>query len=98
MKKIYPENNHIMVKEVIRTEAESVDANGFYIPKESLDDEQVAVGVVVESESDKYPKGLEVLFHKVLPVDFHMKLDGDAEMTTYYFSKQSDIICRLVEE
>ena len=98
MKKIKLDNNHIMVKEVVRTEEESINSNGFFIPKQSLDDEQVATGVVVESGNDKYPDGMEVLFHKVLPVDFNMKLNGDAEITTYYFIKESDVICRFIEE
>lgn len=98
MKKIKLDNNHIMVKEVVRGEQEEINANGFFIPKKSLDDEQVAVGIVVESDSDKYTKGIEVLFHKVLPVDFNMKLEADKELTTYYFIKESDVICRFIEE
>jgi len=92
MKKHNLKNGYIMVKEIVRSEQEAIDSNGFYIPKSTLDDEQVSQGAVVESNSEEYPIGSELLFHKVLPVDFNIKREGDAELTPYFFIKSTDVI------
>ena len=87
-------NGNIMVKEIIRTDDTS-STSGFIIPKETLDDEQVSQGKVVRSNSDNIPTGATVLFHRVMPVDVHMKLDDDTKLETYFFIMEKDIICKI---
>lgn len=86
-------NGNIMVKEIARTD--DVDGAGLIIPKETLDDEQVSQGTVVNSNSDSIKIGDIVLFHRVMPVDVNMKLAGDDEMQTYFFILEKDIICKI---
>jgi co-chaperonin GroES (HSP10) len=93
-------NNYLMVKELVRDEKEQENSSGFIIPKETLDEEQVSQGIVVsyqKSDEDEYSKGDIVLFHRVMPVDINIKLDGDTELQSYFFVKASDIICKLTK-
>ncbi len=85
-------NNNILIKEVEREDTFS--DNGIYIPKENLDDEQVSKGIVV-IDVDILKKGDIVMFHKALPVDVNMKLEGDKEVQTYFFINKKDLICKL---
>jgi co-chaperonin GroES (HSP10) len=96
MQKIEMCNNTIMVKELLR-EKEEEKTEGLYIPKDNLEDEQVAQGVVVNSASEQFKEGDIVLFHKVLPVDVNMKLDGDDGLKKYFFILARDIICKIIK-
>jgi len=97
MKKHNLKNGYMLVKEVERSEEDAINASGFYVPKSTLDDEQVSQGLIVQSNNPEYPEGAEVLFHKVLPIDFNMKLNGDTELKTYFFVKEKSIIDVLTE-
>ena len=88
-------NGNIMVKEHILTQEEKSSASGLYIPDEVLEDEQVAQGEVVNSNSENFAIGDLLLFHKVMPVDVNMKLDGDKGLSKYFFIKEQDIICKI---
>lgn len=96
MKDVILYNDNIMVKELPRSEEDEINAAGLYIPKQALDDEQVAQGVIARVSIAGYSKGDVVLFHKVMPVDFNVKLEGDTELTRYFFIKESDIICKII--
>ena len=85
-----------MIKDLPRKEEESIDSAGLHIPKQSLDDEQVAQGVIVRVDIVGYEKGDVVLFHKVMPVDVNLKIDDDIEFQKYYFIKEQDVICKIV--
>lgn len=94
--KITPKNGHILVKEVARKKDEAETKAGIIIPGEILDDEQASKGVVIEG-NDEYPKGTFVIFHKVIPIDINLKLDGDNEPTLYFFVGVNSIICTIEE-
>lgn len=96
--KINLKNGHVMVKEIVRKEEEKVTASGLFIPEVTLEEEQVSQGKVIRSNSDEYPVGSTLLFHKTLPVDVNLKIDDDKELTTYFFINEKDIICSLTEE
>lgn len=87
-------NGYILVKELARKQEELKDESGLFIPEENLDDEQVAQGTVVQDVGE-YSKGAVLLFHKVIPVDVNMKLDGDDSLQKYFFIKESDVICQI---
>ena len=91
-------NGHIMVKEIKRKKDEETTESGLFIPEEVLDDEQVSQGFVVRSSVSGYEQGDVVLFHKMMPVDVNMKLDNDKGLETYFFIKESDVICRIVNK
>ena len=95
-KKVELKNGHIMVREVIRTEEETKTSIGIIIPQEVLDDEQVSQGEIIESSVEEYKIGENVIFHKVIPVDINMKYGGDKELRTYWFVKEKDIICKII--
>ena len=95
-------NKNILVKAIKREEKDSVGESGVYIPIEDLEDEQVSQGIVVQDVStiddngrDYFKKGDKVLFHKTLPVDINLKLEGDTELQNYFFIQLKDIICRI---
>jgi|TARA_R100000501_G_C2624764_1_gene118078 co-chaperonin GroES (HSP10) len=90
--KIELDNNNIMVEEIEVKEDTSSD---FIIPKETLDEEQVAQGTVIESCTDKYKKDDVVLFHKVIPVDVNLKYNSN-ELKSYWFVPKKDIICKII--
>lgn len=96
--KINLKNGHIMVKEIVRKEEEKTTASGIFIPEETLEEEQVSQGKVVRTNSDEYPLGSTVLFHKTLPVDINLKIDEDKELSIYFFINERDIICSITEE
>lgn len=84
-----------MVKEIKRKKEEDIGQSGLYIPEETLEDEQVSQGRIVVSNTSGYDKGEVLLFHKVMPVDVNMKLEGDEGLERYFFIKESDIICSI---
>jgi co-chaperonin GroES (HSP10) len=88
-------NDHIMVKEIKREEADAATSLGLFIPKETLEDEQVSQGKVIRSNSANVAVGDTLLFHRVMPVDVNMKLEGDDKLETYFFIKEKDIICKI---
>lgn len=97
-------NSNILVKALKREEKDSVGVTGVYIPTEDLEDEQVSQGSVVKECSFIHPTnhtnvilsvGDKILFHKTLPVDVNMKLEGDTELQNYFFIQFKDIICRI---
>lgn len=90
-------NNNLMVKELIRKEDEKITAGGIFLPEETLEEEQVSQGLVVRTNSDEYPVGCTILFHKTLPVDVNMKIDDDTDLKTYYFINLKDVICSITE-
>lgn len=96
--KINLKNNHIMVKEITRKKEEVVTSTGIFIPEETLEEEQVSQGKVVRSDSDEFPIGVTVLFHKTLPVDINMKIDDDVDLQIYFFIHTKDIICSITED
>lgn len=87
-------NSNIMVKATER-EDETENKSGLIIPKETLEDEQVAQGVVIRSNSESVKIGDLLLFHKVMPVDVNMKIDKDEKLETYFFILEKDIICKI---
>mgnify|MGYP001570036673 FL=1 len=89
-------NGNIMVKELKRTKEEEINPAGLYIPENTLEDEQVSQGTVVRSNNSEYNTGDVLLFHKVMPVDVNMKIDDDKGLQQYFFIKDSDIICRIL--
>lgn len=94
MSQVILKNNYILVKETSREKEELKDESGLFIPEENLDDEQVAQGIVVQ-DAEEYHKGDVILFHKIIPVDVNMKLEGDSSLQRYFFIKSSDIICHI---
>ena len=97
MKKIELFNGNIMVKEIARQDEVSDKIEGLIIPKETYEDEQVSQGKVVVSNSDKIAVGDVVLFHRVMPVDVNLKLEGDKSPEVYFFILEKDIICKIIE-
>jgi len=95
--KINLKNGHIMVKEIIREEKESETSSGIILPGQQLEDEQASTAKVVRSDTDEFPEGCTVLFHKVLPIDVNMRLDGDKDLQLYFFINTRDIICSITE-
>ena len=95
-------NQNVLVKAIKREEKDSVGATGIYIPTEDLEDEQVSQGVVVQDASvdsgghPRFFKGDVLLFHKTLPVDVNIKLEGDSELQNYFFIQLKDIICKII--
>ncbi len=87
--KLIPKNNQLLVKAIIKEDKEL--AGGLIIPGELHEDEQVAKGRVIESSSADYKKDDVILFHKVIPVDVHLKIDGRIE--EFWFVSANDIIC-----
>ena len=87
-------NGNILVKELKRDSKELVGKTGVYIPPEDIEDEQVSQGIVVQDVSE-FSKGDLLLFHKTLPVDVNLKLEGDEELQNYFFIQLKDIICRI---
>lgn len=85
-------NNNILVKAIQR--GNEVSAVGVYIPVEDLEEEQVSQGIVIQDVGE-FKKDDILLFHKTMPVDVNMKLDGDSELQNYFFIKVEDIICRI---
>lgn len=96
--KINLKNGHVMVKEIVRKKDEEVTASGIILPEEMLEEEQVSQGKVIRTQSEEYPIGSTVLFHKTLPVDVNMKIDDDKELTTYFFINERDVICSITEQ
>lgn len=94
--KITPKNGHILVKEVVRKEDEKSTEAGIIIAETILDDEQASKGLVIEG-NEEFPKGVSVIFHKVVPIDVHLKLEGDTEPTLYFFVGTKDVICTIEE-
>jgi len=95
MQKITLFNQNIMVKEIIRQDEDTGTQNGLIIPKENLEDEQVSQGTVIQSNTKDITVGDVLLFHRVMPVDVHLKLEGDKELEQYYFIQEKDIICKV---
>tara|TARA_R100000789_G_C2952752_1_gene135501 strand:+ start:344 stop:622 length:279 start_codon:yes stop_codon:yes gene_type:complete len=90
--KIELDNDNIMVEEIeVKEDSSSI----FIIPKETLDEEQVAQGKVIESSDEKYKADDVVLFHKVIPVDVNLKYNSE-EMKSYWFVQKKDIICKII--
>lgn len=96
MSKLEMLNSNIMVREIAR-EKDEESLGGLIIPKETLEDEQVAQGVVVRTNSDAIAIGDTLLFHKVMPVDVNMKIDDDKKLETYFFILEKDIICKITQ-
>lgn len=91
-------NGNIMVEAIQRKRQETTNSVGIIIPDEVLEDEQVAQGIVIESSSEQFKKGDILFFHKVLPVDVNMKLSADEELKNYFFIKDIDVICKIIDE
>lgn len=91
-------NGNIMVKELKRTDEETKSDHGLYIPEQSLEDEQVSQGTVVRSDSEGVSIGDTLMFHKVMPVDINMKMEGDIKLESYFFIKEQDIICKITKQ
>jgi len=91
--KIIPQNGYILVKELKRKEDEKATDTGIILPEESLEDDEVAQGTVVVSGDDKFTEGQILLFHKTLPVDALLKMDGDEKPTEYFFVKGDVVVC-----
>ncbi len=96
MSKIQVLNGHIMVREVVRKEEEK-KAGSFYLPQEVLEDEQASQGEVVETSSEEYKVGNNIIFHKVIPIDVSMKYGEDTELRVYWFIKEKDVICKIID-
>lgn len=92
--KLIPKNNQLLVKAIVKEDKETI--GGLIIPGEIHEDEQVAKGIVIESASPDYKKDDYVLFHKVIPVDVHLKIDGNIE--EFWFVPASDIICVIEDK
>lgn len=90
-------NGHIMVLALDRKEEQQVTSTGLIIPEQTLEDDQVAQGIVIESDNPEYQKDDIVFFHKVLPVDAQMKYRSD-KLETYWFIKADDIICKVIKD
>ena len=88
-------NGNILVKTVKRDEKDSVGESGVYLPVEDLEDEQVSQGIVMQT-TQTFSKGDKLLFHKTMPVDVNMKLEGDTELQNYFFINIKDVICRII--
>lgn len=96
--KIELKNNNIMVRELIVKEDQTTSKGGIIIPEEILEEDQVAQGTVVNSSIEGYNNGDILLFHKVMPVNARMKLDGSDKLEEFFFIKEQDVICRLSNE
>lgn len=90
--KLIPKNNQLLVKADEREDEKT--SSGLIIPKETIE-EQVAKGTIIESSVAEYVKGQVVLFHKVIPVDVKLQVDGKLE--EFWFVPANDIIC-VIEE
>lgn len=87
-------NKNILVKIIEEDSGDQTTASGIIIPKEKMEEDQVAKGFVIqvpEELSDKLSKGETILFHKFNPTDIHMKYDSD-QLEEYWFVKETDII------
>ncbi len=94
--KVQLKNDNIMVFALDRTEEEKTTKTGLIIPEETLEEDQVAQGIVIESNDPEYKAKDVVFFHKVLPVDAQLKYRG-SELETFWFIKASDVICKIIE-
>lgn len=93
--KLIPKNNQLLVKSMERKEEGTITDTGLIIPEQTLEDDQVAQGKVIESAHPDYVTGDVVLFHKVIPVDVHLKVDKEIE--EFWFVPANDIICIIKE-
>ncbi len=94
--KVQLKNNNIMVFALDRKESEKTTQSGLIIPEETLQEDQVAQGIVIESNDKEYEPKDVVFFHKVLPIDAQLKYRG-SELETFWFIKASDVICKIIE-
>jgi len=84
-----------MVMALDNKEEEKTTKGGLVIPEHTIEEDQVAQGLVIESSNPEYkPKDI-VFFHKVLPIDAQMKYRG-SELETFWFIKSTDIICKII--
>lgn len=90
-------NGNILVKVQERKSESQLTQSGIYIPEEVLEEEQVSQGIIIQSQTDGYDKGDGILFHKVIPVDVNLKLDGDVKLEQYFFISEKDVICTTKE-
>lgn len=97
MSTIVLKNGNIMVKEIKREKEDDVNKLGLYIPESMLEDEQVSQGKVVASNINDYELGDILLFHKVMPVDVNIKMDWDEGLERYFFIKENDVICKIMQ-
>lgn len=91
-------NSTIMVRELVQAEDEKIVAGGLILPKEIIEEDQVASGTVVQSSTEDYKAGDVLLFHKVLPVNARLKLDGSDKFEEFFFVHERDVICRMINE
>ena len=95
--KIDLKNEYIMVRSLEKKDTDKTTEKGIIMPSESLEDEQVASGVVVASSDEDYKEKDVLFFHKILPVDLHMKYNDD-KLETFWFIHKKDIIFRVMED
>lgn len=85
-----------MVRSIERKNDQAKRDSGIILPETQLDDDQVASGQVVEvPEGSDYKVGDILFFHKVLPIDLHMKYDKELEV--FWFIHPRDVIFKVVQ-
>lgn len=92
--KIELDNDNIMVEEIEVSKEDTESSIGLEVSEETLNEDQVAQGKVIESCVEKYKKDDVIMFHKVIPVDVHMKYNTD-DLKTYWFIDKKDVICKI---
>ena len=87
---LIPKNNHLIVKEPDR---ETQTKEGIILPEiaNARDNEQVAQGEVIGSDSALIKVGAWVLFHKVLPVDAMIQNEKGKDVKVW-FLKLEDVL------
>lgn len=84
-----------MVKELKRKSDANVSDSGIIIPEETMEDDEVAQGTIISSSEEEYKAGDVILFHKTLPVDALLKMEGDDRPTEYFFVNSRDVVCKI---
>ena len=80
-------NEYVILKAL--EDEDTKTESGLYIPKETRAEEQVATGEIL-LDSGEYKKGDKILFHKIIPIDAHLEVNGKSEQV--WFIKIKDII------
>ena len=90
-------NGNIMVRELVVTDEEKTLDFGIILPKEIIEEDQVAQGTVVQAAVAGYSSGDIVLFHKTLPVNARLKIEGSDKFEEFFFVKEEDVICKTTK-
>lgn len=82
-----PKNGYIIVTEIPDTERE---VGGIILLASSTDEEQLAKGLIVSSDTKEYKKGEKILYNKALPLDVTIQEGG--KDSKYWFVQDKDVV------